>query len=95
MKIIKTNTQVISQEEEKKRANMGCDVCPCCGENRSFDKCIRDGVGFKGISSIRINRNRSVGSIFFGKTESTTVDIYDCHTCGAEWESEPYWIKSF
>lgn len=88
MRITKTSTQVSESKRRRETANLGCNKCPCCGETMRFGEAIKNGYGLKrGISSISMSR--PVRTWLFS-SEYKTVDIYSCHRCGAEWESEPY-----
>ena len=86
MKITKTNKEVLNRNIRKERANIGCDVCPCCGENKTFSEYLNEDVYDKGINDT-ICKNYCVGLF---KMKHMQIDCYKCETCGAEWESEPY-----
>lgn len=64
-------------------------ICPCCGETRKL-QIIRDGL---------TGRNKFVGTDFIFtrtkrkgiiRTKLICTDVFMCHTCGAEWEGDPY-----
>lgn len=84
MKITKTNKDVINRNHRKSLANEGCDKCPCCGETKELRFDYENGT--TGIDS-GMRRDWREG---FFKPKHMRVDCYTCHTCGAEWESEPY-----
>ena len=83
MKITKDPNKPSVFEMNKINANNGCNNCPRCGETRDF---ILEGNGIKGISQ---GTYRTYIEGFF-KMKSMRVDCYTCHTCGCEWESDPY-----
>lgn len=87
MKITRTSAQVANLNKSKQIANIGCNVCPCCGETKSHWDYCRKGIYNKGLSMGGIVKNWCEG-IF--KIRYMQVDCYSCHTCGATWESEPY-----
>lgn len=88
MKITKTAEEVSAYKLQKKIANRGCNVCPCCHEKMNLGEAIKKGFGLKrGISSFMISKPIKTG-LFSSKYK--TVTKYSCHRCGAEWESEPY-----
>ena len=86
MRIIKTPVDKLQKDSIKKKANIGCNRCPCCGESRSSIQYIQMGRLNKGIIS-GITKEWTEG---FFKTKQMKADCYMCLTCGAEWESEPY-----
>lgn len=89
MKIIKTAAQSAIIGHSRNKANIGCNVCPCCGESKSNMVYIRNGLLNKGISS-GISKSWVEG---FFHPRHIKVDCYKCYSCGAEWESEPYqWV---
>ena len=87
MKITKTNKEYLNEIQRKKSANKGCKVCPCCGENKTWEHYMKKGKLDKGILAGGMVRSWAEG---FFKTRIMSVDYYKCITCGAEWESEPY-----
>lgn len=76
MKIVTTKEQVDKFKLNQKLANKGCDVCPCCGEKY-------------GERRLRIPTCKTWATGIF-KTKHYKVDVYNCDSCGASWESEPY-----
>ena len=83
MKIIKTAQEVNSFRVQRELANIGCKICPCCGESMSFMEAIKNGLSRRGIYSITLSRPVKLN-------EYKNVDVYLCARCGAEWESELY-----
>lgn len=83
MKITKNPNKLSIFEQNKIKANDGCDRCPVCGETRQW---FFDGERSYGISD-GIYREFHKGFFFI---KSIRVNCYHCDTCGAEWESEPY-----
>lgn len=67
------------------QANFGCRKCPNCGETRDYFVCLQNRTS-GGISQ-GIYRSWHEG---FFKMKSMRADCYTCHSCGCEWESEPY-----
>lgn len=96
MKIIKTPDSQNEKKIAKARALEGCNVCPYCGETKEyFDpkrllESIINNIPFKydGIECLGEFLHGSIFTFFKG----LFVTRYKCHTCGAEWESEPYKI---
>lgn len=88
MKITKTSQEVNIFLAQRELANIGCETCPCCGENISTWDAIKNNLyPHRGITSIAVRRPVK-GSWF--STEYKTVDVYSCRRCGAEWESDLY-----
>lgn len=71
--------------QRREFANVGCSICPCCGETKTALNYIREGKLNKGI--IKSVRRETKG--FFNLREFQ-IDEYMCETCGTRWESEPY-----
>ena len=69
-------------------ANLGCNVCPRCGETKDFFDYMSEGLN-KGLSGTATYRLETVKVGFF-RTRLMRIDCYSCYTCGCEWESEPY-----
>ena len=90
MKITKTSEKIAQLNANKMLANIGCKVCPCCGETENALEYISEGIYNKGIFS-GVTRTFTKGII---KLKVMEVDCYKCETCGAEWESDPYEVKS-
>jgi len=83
MKITKTSSMVNTYKSYVNNANIGCNVCPCCGETREVQLENNKLVGIDdGISCTEAKGFLNI------KVYHTTC--YKCHTCGAQWESEPY-----
>lgn len=79
MTITRTNKEQMNFKYSRYIANVGCNICPCCGEKTSSLEYIKLGKGLnKGITNLSRFEN------------NMTVDVYICATCGAEWESEPW-----
>lgn len=86
MKINKYASEVAELKRKRKIANFGCDVCPCCGEDKKSIYYIQKGILDKGINDLLY---KIVSKGIFS-TKLYRIDCYYCLTCGAEWESEPY-----
>lgn len=87
MKITKmgVDLEIIAQMKEAERiAKLGCDKCPCCGEDKTFDYYWEHGVHNKGIKSTGASREKRKDKKLY------EVEHYKCKNCEAEWESEPY-----
>ena len=89
MKITKYSNEALKLKTERDNANIGCSICPCCGETNDTLSYIKAGVLNKGIFS-GIQRSWVEG---FFKMRYMKADCYYCETCGAEWESDPYECK--
>lgn len=74
-------------EDAKKKANEHCDVCPICGETRSFG--VSDECKFYGI--LHTGYRSDIKGFF--RTRTIYADIYVCHTCGARYESDEYEVQ--
>ena len=91
MKITKTAAQAAVERQRLDHAYEQGKKCPECGETRSFCEYLHEYVqkGSKtqpyGVSG-GIERAHTSG-IFRIKVK--TVKVFQCHTCGAEWESDP------
>ena len=70
----------------KQKALDECKVCPFCGESRELGW-LSD-RSLKGIIN-EFSRPVWVRTGLF-KKEQMKVSIFECLTCGAKWESEPY-----
>ena len=89
MKITKLPDSQDEKKIAKAKALEGCDTCPCCGETKKqFLECCKDGIPFK-FNGIECLGECLHGSVFT-LMKRMFVTRYKCHTCGAEWESEPY-----
>lgn len=49
MKITKTAKECLVEDQIRKAALVGCDKCPCCGEDKSAISYYKDGITNKGI----------------------------------------------
>ena len=87
MKITKTSNRAKFLEDEKRTANIGCNVCPCCGERETTWEHFKRGSN-GGISDGGVKHWSESG--LFKKKRNLKVNTYVCYTCGAEWESETY-----
>lgn len=84
---IKTSSDAADLKRRRDEANYGCSVCPCCGESTPRIFYLKDGKLHNGISSIVLCTYIKTGLF---KREAKHVDYYECHTCGSEWQSDPY-----
>ena len=86
MKITKhgVDLEAVAQMKEAERiAKLDCDKCPCCGEAKSaYNYYFEEGVEERCTSREFVGREKNK------KLYETTH--YQCYTCGAQWESEPY-----
>lgn len=90
MRITKNRTQHKAAESMRIIANRGCDVCPICGETKTLGQYIsKESIVLKGISGG--THKTKVKGIF--NTHVMHADCYHCLTCGAEWESEWYYVN--
>lgn len=73
-------TKLYRSDTDKRIANIGCDRCPNCGQDRFTSSFIKSGGGLS--SGILVMDRFPVGSNY--------VDRYECLDCGCKWESDPY-----
>ena len=85
MKITKSKDDINRFKTKRENANIGCHSCPGCGEIKTFDDYLNNGIAFKGISSGVCEFSEGIF-----RTKQYQIDWYRCNTCGCEWESEPY-----
>lgn len=83
---------VLMREEIQKRNS----VCPFCGETEKYNVFSDKGVT-KGMRCKTWYGNKYEGDhpfigffAFWEPNYHWSIDLYSCHTCGAEWEGEPY-----
>lgn len=83
MKITRQSKTDYTKEELKRiQANKGCNICPNCGESKSFY--ITKNGESKGILKYLF----VIGHHKLFRYYHT--DSYECCTCGCKWESDPY-----
>lgn len=77
-------------DAQKEKANIGCDVCPNCGEVKKEYSLLGDSgrYVYKGITHDYDYWCKGIFNIKYLK-----IDIYQCNTCGCKWQSEPYEYK--
>lgn len=85
MRITRTKEAVAAETSRRAKANAGCEKCPCCGEERDHFEMIGAGEPDKGVDKMQLTRYAGWFSLHVAH-----VDWYQCYTCGAEWESDPY-----
>ena len=90
MKITKSGKKIAQLNTNKMLANIGCNICPCCGEKKSMLEYVKEGISNKGIVSGLVSTTWTKGLFKFKHMQA---DCYKCETCGAEWQSDPYEIK--
>lgn len=94
MKITKTADKVRNLEMQRRLANIGCDRCPSCGENKTDFDYIKE-TGYyssnKGIMKYGVRHTLKRVGLF--KSVLCCIDSYKCNTCGVTWESEPYPVE--
>ena len=98
LKIVKLPKKYDMKEYYKKEALKGCESCPFCGENKKWGYNIHASK-FEGILS-RVcitwygRKDRlekfSLRKLIPQKSRNWKVSYFECKTCGATWESEPY-----
>ena len=79
-------TYIPEEITPREKANKGCNICPYCGETKSFLEYITTGEEHKGI--IPTGTHHWCEGFF--KIKVKYADCYTCYTCGAKWESDPY-----
>lgn len=85
MKVTKTGARIEFLKQQKAMANIGCNICPNCGENRHFFP----SLPLFTKAGILQSTYTSWAAGFF-RTKYMREDNYHCLTCGCEWKSEPY-----
>lgn len=70
----------------KQKSLNECKICPFCGESKEVGWFSDNKV--KGVMN-SFSRDVWVRTGLF-KKEQMKVSIFECLTCGAKWESEPY-----
>lgn len=88
MKIIR---QCYPENDSRKVANLGCDKCPNCGEDKKDIEYIRTGVTSKGVSHYLFSEMHSYGFLHI-KSKQFNYDEYECKTCGCKWKSDE-WVE--
>lgn len=86
----------LSEEDiRREKANVGCNICPRCGENKTnFDyiaENVKSGkeapkIFCKGI--LHLGYYCTYKGMF--RTRIYHTDTYKCLSCNTEWESDPY-----
>lgn len=94
MKITK-RTYPEQLEQRKLAANVGCDVCPCCGETKTTLYYITTKPAFASTKGIVENFRLEYGRapLFSRRVPVYRIDTYYCFSCGCRWESEKYLIE--
>lgn len=92
MKITFTAEDYKTFEKERREANKGCYICPCCGEYRqSF---VYDMLGENlPLRRIGIDIHTERRKIYDPKLDEFTnasIDCFLCNNCHTQWESEPF-----
>lgn len=92
MKIVKTASETPAEIMKREKANEGCSICPCCGEDMDSLEAIKGGHGLKRVITPRIVEVSKKEGWFSQeyKLEYKLVKKYHCSKCGTEWESDPY-----
>ena len=86
MNIIFTPQSYKEFSEERREANKGCYICPCCGEWRQafiYDMLGKNLPMCRTGIEVRTER-RHINNSF------ASVDCFFCNNCKAQWESEPF-----
>lgn len=87
MRITRTANNAYYYRQVARLANKGCRKCPCCGEEKNWFDYTKKGVLNRGISKSLATIDWTEGIFFRRKMRR---DIYECRTCGAQWQSDPY-----
>ena len=87
MRITRTANNAYYYRQVARLANKGCRKCPCCGEEKNWFDYTKKGVLNRGISKSLATIDWTEGIFFRRKMRR---NIYECRTCGAQWQSDPY-----
>ena len=87
MIITKTKQNIINRENKRIKANIGCNVCPGCGNTNIVNVWEQLSTGNKDCIVKMTFRCVKEGLFTY---KSGSVDRYECKKCGTEWESEIY-----
>lgn len=87
MRITRTANNAYYYRQVARLANKGCRKCPCCGEEKNWFDYTKKGVLNRGISKSLATIDWTEGIFHRRKMRR---DIYECRTCGAQWQSDPY-----
>lgn len=93
MNIVFTPQSYKDFEKERKKANKGCYICPCCGEYRQafcYDLLGKNTDYHRQGIDIHTERRRFPNGDDEGSFTFASVDCFYCHTCRSMWESEPF-----
>lgn len=69
------------------KANIGCNVCPECGEHSSMHIDLITGK-LRGIGTGLVSE--SFTRFGFPKMKHYRINKYQCYSCGCIWESDSY-----
>lgn len=87
MNIIFTPQSYKDFQIERKEANKGCYICPCCGEYRQAF--IYDMLG-KNYGMMRTGIDIHTERRQIDEGVYASFDCFRCNSCKAMWESEPF-----
>lgn len=67
-------------------------TCPCCGENKKYDFFDKKHIGVECylFYPTRYGKQKPWYKHMFDRSRYWNKLLFECHTCGAKWESEEF-----
>lgn len=90
MKITKSLDDVTKEKLKRKQANVGCEICPGCGNENIVDLTDYFGLTHEEKQEVITVSTYYVYDDRLFRNKSGYVDKYKCNKCECEWESEVY-----
>jgi len=88
MKITKLPDSLDPSTIIKKKIDELNSICPFCGETGNHN--LNEGGIARGAYRTWFGKQDHSLKSFLKKSHHWRVNLYECYTCGAEWESDPY-----
>lgn len=90
MKITKSLEDVNKEKFKKQQANIGCKICPGCGNENVVDLIDYFNLTHEEKQECIIVNTYYVSDDRLFRSKSGCIDKYKCNKCECEWESEAY-----